>query len=135
MEKIASKRLYTLLSPILSSKQPGFRKKDSTTSQLIRLVQEWSTAMNSAHLVGVVFLDIKVFDRVCLPGLLYKLWAASVRSQALAWLESFLINRQQSTVVGQHMSSVSSLHADVPQGAILRSSLLFVHERCCPSHW
>ena len=125
MEKIVSKRLYTFLSPILSSKQSGCRKKDNTTSQLVRLVQEWSTAIDSAHLLEVVFFDIKkAFDRVCLPGLLYKLQAAGVRGQALAWFESFLINRQQCTVVGQHMSSASSLHAGVPQGAIL-SPLLF----------
>ena len=51
---------------------------------LIRLVQEWSTTMDSSEHVGVVFLDIKkAFDRVWLPGLLHKLQAVGVRRKAL----------------------------------------------------
>ena len=55
MEKIVFRRLHTFLSPVLSSKQSGFRKKDSTNLQLIRLIQEWSAALDSSRLVGVVF--------------------------------------------------------------------------------
>ena len=73
MEKIVYRRLNAFLSPILTKKQSGFRKGDSTNMQLVRLVQEWSTAIDSSKLVGVVFLDLKkAFDRVCLPGLLNK---------------------------------------------------------------
>ena len=84
MEEIVLRRLRAFLSPVLTSKQSGFRKKDSTHMQLIRLVQEWSTTMDSSQHVGVVFLDIKkAFDRVWLPGLLHKLQAVGVRRKAL----------------------------------------------------
>ena len=73
MEKQVHRRLSTL-EPVLSEKQSGFKRKDGIHMQLIRLIQEWSTAMDDAHLVGVVFFDIKkAFDHVSLPGLLHKL--------------------------------------------------------------
>ena len=125
LEKIVYRRLSMFLQPILSSKQSGFRKRDSTEFQLTRLVQQWSNAMDKSQFVGVIFLDIKkAFDRVYLPGLLYKLESAGVRGRALQWFRNFLQNRCQRTMIGQSVSSVEYLHAGVPQGAIL-SPLLF----------
>ena len=59
MEKIALKRLSAFLDPLLTTQQSGFRRNDRTCPQLLRLVQEWSAALDSAHLVGVVFFDLK----------------------------------------------------------------------------
>ena len=96
---------------------------------LIRLVQEWSTTMDSSQYVGVVFLDIKkAFDRVWLPGLLHKLQAVGVRGKALLWFKSFLFGPQQRTVVGCSLSPIENLHAGVPQGTILSSAFLTLHE-------
>ena len=93
--------------------------------QLIRLVQEWSCALDDSHLVGVVFFDIKkAFDRVWLPGLLHKLKSVGVQGKALAWFRSYLVGHCQRTAVGRHLSATASLHAGVPQGAVL-SPLLF----------
>ena len=84
LEKIVHRRLSMFLQPVLSCKQSGFRKQDSTEFQLTRLVQHWSTAMDRSQFVGVLFLDIKkAFDRVYLPGLIYKLQSAGVRGNAL----------------------------------------------------
>ena len=125
MEKIVLKRLTAFIDPILSPKQSGFRKKDSTSHQLLRLVQEWSTALDSSHLIGVVFFDFKkAFDRVHLPGLIHKLQAAGLRGQALAWCSHFVTGRYQRVRVGNVLSPPEPLHAGVPQGAIL-SPLLF----------
>ena len=83
MEKIGLKQLSAFLGPLLTPKQSGFWRGDGTFPQLIRLVQEWSVALDSAHLVGVVFFDFKkAFDRVCLPGLLLKLKSAGLQGKA-----------------------------------------------------
>ena len=125
MDKIVLKRLNAFLEPLLSPKQSGFRRKDGTSPQLLRLVQEWSTALDSSQLVGVIFFDLKkAFDRVCLPGLLLKLKAAGVQGKALSWCESYLTGRSQRVRVGNNISEVEPLHAGVPQGAIL-SPLFF----------
>ena len=125
LEKIVHRRLSMFLQPVLSCKQSGFRKQDSTEFQLTRLVQHWSTAMDRSQFVGVLFLDIKkAFDRVYLPGLIYKLQSAGVRGNALNWFRNFLLDRRQRTIIGQSVSALEYLHAGVPQGAIL-SPLLF----------
>ena len=125
LEKIVHRRLTMFLQPVLSCKQSGFRKQDSTEFQLTRLVQHWSTAMDRSQFVGVLFLDIKkAFDRVYLPGLIYKLQSAGVRGNALNWFRNFLLDRRQRTIIGQSVSALEYLHAGVPQGAIL-SPLLF----------
>ena len=61
MEKIVLKRLSAFLGPLLTPKQSGFRRGDGTAPQLMRLVQEWSSALDSAHLVGAVFFDLFCF--------------------------------------------------------------------------
>ena len=125
MEKIVLKRLRPFLDPLLSSKQSGFRKHDSTSFQLLRLVQEWSDLLDASHLVGVIFFDFKkAFDRVCLPGLILKLKSAGLQGKALDWCKSFLLGRCQRVCVGSQVSSIEPLLAGVPQGAIL-SPLLF----------
>ena len=125
MEKIVLKRLSAFLGPLLTPKQSGFRRGDGTSPQLIHLVQEWSVALDSAHLVGVVFFDFKkAFDRVCLPGLLLKLKSAGLQGKALSWCESFLTGRRQQVRVGSEISPAEHLDAGVPQGAIL-SPLFF----------
>ena len=117
MEKIVFKRLNAFIDPHLSPKQSGFRKKDSTSHQLVRLVQEWSSALDASHLVGVVFFDFKkACDKVCLPGLIHKLQAAGLRGQSLAWCSHFLTGRYQRVRVGNAHSPPEPLRAGVPQG-------------------
>ena len=120
MEKIVLKRLRPFLDPLLSPKQSGFRKHDSTSFQLLRLVQEWSDSLDASHLVGVIFFDFKkAFDRVCLPGLILKLKSAGLQGKALDWCKSFLLGRCQRVCVGSQVSSIEPLLAGVLQGAIL----------------
>ena len=125
MENIVLKCIRAFLDPLLTTQQSGFRRNDGTCPQLLRLVQEWSTALDSAQLVGVVFFDLKkAFDRVSLPGLLHKLKSTGLKGKALSWCESFLTGRRQRVRVGNQISGVEELHAGVPQGAIL-SPLFF----------
>ena len=60
IKKIVHQRLEQFLQPVLSSKQSGFKKGDGVHLQLARLLQEWSLAIGSGYMVGVVFFDIKI---------------------------------------------------------------------------
>ena len=54
--------------------QFGFRKKHSTTQQILRLVEHTTRSFDYKKYTGIVLLDIeKAFDRVWHDGLLYKL--------------------------------------------------------------
>ena len=125
MERLVHNKLSRFLAPWLTSNESGFKKRDGSTPQLIRLTQTWADAINRGHYVAAVFFDLrKAFDRVWHRGLLVKLRAADISGAAYAWLESFLANRVQATVVDGSTSDFSPLHAGVPQGAIL-SPLFF----------
>ena len=78
-ERLVFNKLYPFLSPVLSSRQSGFRKEESTVFQLVRLVQSWSELLDSSQYVGAVFFDLKkAFDKVWHAGLLAKLAAVGV---------------------------------------------------------
>ena len=82
-------------------------------------------ALDSSRYIGVIFFDLKkAFDRVWHTGLIAKLCAVRASGPALAWLTNYLSNRPQRTLVEGAVSSKVTLHAGVPQGAIL-SALLF----------
>ena len=124
-EGLVQVQLQKLLSTYLSDNQSGFRKGDSTSHQLFRLVQTWSDALDSRKLVGVVFFDLaKAFNKVWHRGLLAKLKAAGLRGGALDWITSYLSNRTQRTRVGSCVSNPAQILAGVPQGANL-SPLFF----------
>ena len=90
-ERVVYNKLSRFLSPFLSQRQSDFRKGDSTTFQLIRLVQTWTDTIYHSECVGAVFFDLKkAFDRVWHAGLLVKLHAAGVRGEAVKWLSSYL---------------------------------------------
>ena len=125
MEKIVHRKLSKFLSPWLSDSQSGFKRGDSTSLQLTRIVQQWSEAIDQQCYVGAVFFDLrKAFDRVWHRGLLAKLQRSGVSGEALKWFQSFLVGRRQAVTVDGSVSDFASLHAGVPQGAIL-SPLLF----------
>ena len=125
-ERIVFDIVYPFISPQLSDRQSGFRKKDGTSLQLIRLVQQWSEAVDDGCYVGVIFFDLKkAFDKVWHDGLLAKLEMLGVRGVALSWFRNYLAGRSQCTDVAGKTSEFTDLHAGVPQGAIL-SPLLFI---------
>ena len=125
-ERVVFNKLYAFICPFLSDHQSGFRKRDGTGLQLVRLVQQWSEALDKSQYIGAVFFDLrKAFDRVWHKGLIAKLEVAGVHGPALSWFSSYLSERRQQTRVANAVSSASTLAAGVPQGAIL-SPLLFI---------
>ena len=80
-ERIMYNHLYTYLSPVLHPSQSGFRKGDSTSWQLLRLVQSMSSVRENGHYSMLCFFDLsKAFDTVWTRGLLYKLCSVCQRT-------------------------------------------------------
>ena len=134
MERLVHEKLSHFLKPWLNDNQSGFKRKDGTEPQLIRLTHEWSAAVDNGYYVAAVFFDLrKAFDRVWHRGLLAKLAAAGVKGSAFEWFSSFLSGRCQATLVDGSLSEFSPLHAGVPQGAILSPLLFSVYMNDIPS--
>ena len=129
LEKILASRLSHHLEQHhrLSSAQTGFRRHQSTETQLTALVESIHNTWRHKQEVLFVSLDVrKAFDTVWREGLLYKLYRQfNVTGRLWHLLHSFLTNRHGFVVVDGFHSDPLPLVSGVPQGSPL-SPILFI---------
>ena len=99
-EKIIFNNLYPYLNEnnLITRNQSGFRPGDSTTNQLLLLIDEIHQAFENRNSLEVraVFLDIsKAFDKVWHDGLIFKLKQNGISGSLLKLFENFLHDRRQ----------------------------------------
>ena len=129
-ERLVFKHLYNHLHRhnLISSLYSGFMPGDSTVIQLAYLYNTFCQTLDVGKEIRVVFCDIsKVFDRVWHSRLLFKLQAACVTGNVLAWFKSYLSNRKQRVVLPCAISDWDFIQAAVPQGSILGSVLFLLY--------
>ena len=119
---------YSLQLGRISSHQYGFITKLSTTTNLIKTITDWKSAIRNRHSVTVAYIDFcKTFDFVCHRKLLLKLDGAGIRGNLLKWIKHFLKDRHQRVKVGQVCSEYSKLISGVmPESCIGPFSSLFI---------
>ena len=100
--------------------QHGFRKNKSCTSQLIEVMEEFTTYLDDKDTFDVIYLDFKkAFDSVPHVRLLNKLEAYGITGKIHSWIKGFLTNRMQKVRVGDSESKCSKVISGIPQGSIL----------------
>ena len=81
--------------------------------------------LNRGFAVDLIFLDFaKAFDKVSHSGLLAKLQAYGFDDKTVAWILSFLSNRQQRVVLDDYKSDWNEVLSGIPQGSVLGPLLL-----------
>ena len=109
---------------IISVRQHGFYPKRNTVTNLIEYLDTLTTALNNNHSVDTIYLDFeKAFDRVPHKRLVKKLESIGICGSLLLWSKSFLSNRKQRVVMGDHVSLWKVIGSGVPQGSVLGSSV------------
>lgn len=125
-EKIVYEQLYSALRASLPPSQHGFLRGRSTVSNLVQLNEFITDSMDKGGQVDVVYTDYsKAFDRIDHRLLVIKLQNAGIRGDLLRWFASYIDNRSQAVVLGNHMSNWMSVPSGVPQGSLL-GPLLFL---------
>ena len=110
----------------ISPKQWGFISFKSTISALIKVVDDWSRALDQEFEVCIVFFNIsKAFDTVPHLPLLQQMEKLNLNPFLLRWIESYLRGRTQHIVVDGCQSQVLPVISGVPRGSVL-GSLLFI---------
>ena len=123
-EKVIFNQLYSYLSAnnLITKNQSGFRPRDSTTNQLLYLVNEIHEAFEDTKCLEVraVFLDIsKAFDKVWHEGLIFKLQQNGISGNLLKLFQNYLHNRKQRVLMNGSFSDYSPVQSGVPQGSVL----------------
>ena len=132
LEKIIFNQLYNYLNTnnLITKNQSGFRPGDSTTNQLLYLIDEIHQAFDCTESFEVrsVFLDIsKAFDKVWHEGLIFKLEQNGISGHLLKLLQNYLDNRKQRVALNGSVSELSTIESGVPQGSILGPLLFLIY--------
>ena len=82
---------YMLKNNLISSQQHGFLTKQSTLSNLLETMDDWSISINNKQLQTAIYIDFsKAFDTVSHCKLLIKLNSYGIRGDLLSLIGDFL---------------------------------------------
>ena len=122
LESIVREQIMDFLKKckLLSNKQFGFLGGRSTTLQLLKVLDEWTSILDRGGTIDVIYFDfMKAFDKVHHGRLLAKLESYGIDGLLHSWIESFLSDRKQRVVVNNSQSDWAMVRSGVPQGSVL----------------
>ena len=113
---------------ILTDNQHGFRRGRSCETQLLELVEELTTNLESSKQTDILITDFsKAFDKMNHSLLLHKLQRYGVQGTTNTWIANFLNNRHQAAVVSGASSHFVNVMSGVLHGSVLGPCLFLTY--------
>ena len=96
---------YMITNNLFADQQHGFVPNRSCVTQLLYVIEEWTSWMDESNNIDTIFLDFqKAFDSVPHERLLSKLKSYGILGKCHTWIQQFLLNRRQRVIVGNEKS-------------------------------
>jgi len=136
LEKIVYRRIFAFLNKnhVIYKYQFGFRKHYATSLALLDVLDQCYKNVDIGNKILGIYLDLqKAFDTVDYDVLQYKLQYYGVRGVMLKWINNYLSNRKQFTVVNNVSSNIGDITCGVPQGSVLGPLLFLIYMNDIPN--
>ena len=105
---------------LLSKHQHGFVAGRSCTTNLLAVLEDWTSSLDDGIPVDAIYLDFaKAFDSVPHKRLVNKMSAYGIKGNVLSWITDFLVGRRQRVSVNGSLSDWACVDSGVPQGSVL----------------
>ena len=119
-KKIYCRQLTSYFDRIFSKYLSGFRQKYSCQSTLLRMIEEWKSALDNGNMVGSIAIDLsRAFDSLPHGLLLAKIYAYGVNIESCKLIASYLHNRHHRVKIRDKRSDWLQIERGVPQGSIM----------------
>jgi hypothetical protein len=128
LEKVVAKQLnaYLQQNDLFETFQSAYRRFHSTETALLKIKDDVCSAIGNRKAVLLLLIDLSsAFDTIDHARLINILEAIGIHGHVLAWIESYLSDRNQTIICGDFSSPSFDLTTGVPQGSVL-GPILFI---------
>src|SRR3984893_18212930 len=119
---------YFNVNKLFSNYQYGFIKGRSAMLQLLNILDDWTSALDSGKQVEIIYTNfVKAFDKVSHQCLLIKLKGYGLDNKLISWISEFLCFRTQRVRIDNSYSSPTPVKSGIPQESVLGPLSFVIH--------